>query len=94
MLPGSLINYTAGLLPISFLAHFLETLIGIFPHCFLTALFFGILHDSFLSASWGSLIRWETGLLVVTFCVSVLSIHQVKRRIDQMKKAGVVNSKG
>ncbi len=94
MLPASLINYTAGLLPISFLAHLLGTLIGILPHCLSTALFVGILHDAFMSRSWASLIRWETGLLVVIYSVTILSVHQVKRRMDQVEKTGVVNPKG
>ncbi len=87
MLPASLINYTAGLLPISFLAHSLGTLLGIFPHCLSTALFVGILHDAFLSRSWASLFRWETGLLVVVYAVTILSVYQIKRRIDQVEKS-------
>ncbi len=93
MLPSSFVNSAAALLPISFFIHFLGTLLGLFPQSLSMALFVGILHDAFLTGSWASLIRWETGLLVVTFSVTILSVHQIKRRIDHEEKTGVVDQK-
>jgi uncharacterized membrane protein YdjX (TVP38/TMEM64 family) len=83
MFPASLVNYASALLPISFTNHSIGTFLGVLPHCLSTALSIGILRDALLAGQWTALLRWETGLLMVTYAVTLTMAYLLKVRIQR-----------
>jgi uncharacterized membrane protein YdjX (TVP38/TMEM64 family) len=81
MLPASPVTYAAALLPVSFVEMFLGTLLGVLPHCLSTALSIGIIRDALLQKSWSALLRWELGLLIVTYAVTLWAVYRLRRRM-------------
>ncbi len=87
MLPASLVNYASALLPISFANHSIGTFLGVLSHCLSTALSIGILRDALLAGRWTALLRWEAGLLLVTYAVTLAMAYYLKSRIHRHSQA-------
>jgi uncharacterized membrane protein YdjX (TVP38/TMEM64 family) len=94
MFPASLVNYTSALLPISFTNHLLGTFLGILTHCLSTALSIGILRDALFAGQWIALLRWETGLLMVTYAVTLIMAYYLRARIHREDQANTASLSG
>lgn len=86
MLPASFVIYASALLPISFWRYVVGTFLGVLPHVLSTALSVGLLRDALLAGQWRALLRWESGLLVITYLLTFIAVHGVQRRMRERGK--------
>jgi uncharacterized membrane protein YdjX (TVP38/TMEM64 family) len=86
MLPASPVTYAASLLPVSFAELFVGTFLGVLPHSLSTALSIGLLRDAWLEGRWSTLLRWEAGLLAVTYAATFWAVYRIRRWVSRAGK--------
>jgi uncharacterized membrane protein YdjX (TVP38/TMEM64 family) len=81
MLPASLVNYAAPLLPIRWPEMFWGTCLGVLPHALTTALSIGIIRDAAMEGSWRALLRWEAALLAAVYAATLWAVYRLRHRM-------------
>jgi uncharacterized membrane protein YdjX (TVP38/TMEM64 family) len=87
LLPASLVNCAAALLPVSWFDIFWGTLLGILPHSLSTALSIGLVRDALLAKRWDALLRWEAALLVAVYGGTVWAVYRIRRRVNRVRSS-------